>query len=59
VSRWRIPLYYLLWEGDDEFKPRVNVLFDRSIEAVFAADGIWGLVNRVSSAFLMGEEKQF
>ena len=52
----RIPLYYLLWEGDDEFKPRVNVLFDRSIEAVFAADGIWGLVNRVSSAFLMGEE---
>jgi hypothetical protein len=51
----RIPLYYLLWEGDDEFEPRVNVLFDRSIEAVFAADGIWGLVNRVSTAFLMGD----
>jgi len=55
----RIPLYYLLWEGDDEFKPRVNLLFDRSIEKVFAADGIWGLVNRVSSAFLMGVENKF
>jgi hypothetical protein len=54
----RIPLYYLLWEGDEEFKPRVNVLFDRSIEEIFAADGIWGLVNRVSTAFLMGEENK-
>ena len=49
----RVPLYFLIWEGDEEFKPRVNVLFDRSIEEVFAADGIWGLVNRVSTAFLM------
>ena len=49
----RIPLYYLLWEGDDEFQPRVNVLFDRPIEEIFAADGIWGLVNRVATAFLM------
>jgi hypothetical protein len=55
----RVPLYYLLWEGDDEFKPRLNVLFDRSIEDIFAADGIWGLVNRVSSAFLMGVENTF
>jgi hypothetical protein len=28
----KVPLYYLLWEGDDEFEPRVSVLFDRSIE---------------------------
>jgi hypothetical protein len=52
----RIPLYYLLWEGDDEFKPRINVLFDRSIEKIFAADAIWGLVTRVSSALLMGPD---
>jgi hypothetical protein len=52
----RIPLYYLLWEGDDEFKPRIKVLFDRSIENVFAADAIWGLVTRVSGALLAGPD---
>ena len=48
----RIPVYYLFWQGDSEFDPRISVLFDRSIEEVFAADGIWGLVNRVSTALL-------
>jgi hypothetical protein len=48
----RVPLYYLLWKGDDEFEPRMTVLFDRSIEKVFAADAIWALVNRVSTALL-------
>ena len=48
----RIPLYYLLWEGDEEFKPRMTVLFDQSIENVLAADAIWALVNRVSIALL-------
>ena len=48
----RIHLYYLLWEGDDEFPPRLNVLFDRSIEKALAADAIWGLVTRVSDALL-------
>jgi len=51
----RIHLYYLLWEGDDEFPPRMSVLFDRSIEHVLAADAIWGLVTRVSTALLRGE----
>lgn len=46
----RVHLYYLLWEGDDEFAPRLSVLFDRSIEEVLAADAIWGLVTRVSKA---------
>jgi hypothetical protein len=50
----RIPLYYLLWGGDQEFKPRISVLFDRSIEAVLAADAIWALINRVSTALLEG-----
>ncbi len=44
----RIPLYYLLWEGDDEFEAELNILFDRSIEQHFNADAIWGLVNLVS-----------
>ena len=48
----RVPLYFLFWQGDAEFEPRISVLFDRSIEEVFSADGIWGLVNRVSTALL-------
>ena len=50
----RIHLYYLLWQGDEEFEPRLTVLFDRSIEYVLAADAIWALVNRVSTALLEG-----
>jgi hypothetical protein len=48
----RVPVYYLFWQGDDEFDPRISVLFDRSIEEVFSADVIWGLVGRVSTALL-------
>jgi hypothetical protein len=48
----RVPVYYLFWQGDAEFDPRISVLFDRSIEAVFSADAIWGLVSRVSTALL-------
>ena len=54
----RIHLYYLLWKGDEEFEPRLTVLFDRSIENVLAADAIWALVNRVSTALLDGPLKK-
>ncbi|MGD8756567.1 MAG: DUF3786 domain-containing protein, partial [Desulfobacterales bacterium] len=50
----RVPLYFLFWKGDAEFEPRISVLFDRSIEALFSADAIWGLVGRVSTALLQG-----
>ncbi|MCU0539046.1 MAG: DUF3786 domain-containing protein, partial [Desulfobacterales bacterium] len=46
----RVHLYYLLWEGDEEFPPRITILCERSIEKVLAADAIWALVNRVSAA---------
>lgn len=50
----RIHLYYLMWEGDEEYPPRMSVLFDRSIENILPADAIWALVNRVSTALLKG-----
>ena len=53
----RVPLYYLLWQGDDEFEPQVTVLFDRSIENVLAADAIWALINRVTTSLLTGVDK--
>ena len=50
----RTPVYYLLWIGDEEFRPRLSVLFDRSIEEFFSASAIWSLVNLVSRELLMG-----
>lgn len=48
----RVPLYFLLWQGDDEFEPEVTVLVDRPIEKVLAADAIWALINRVTASLL-------
>jgi len=48
----KVPLYYLLWEGDEEFEPRLSILFDRTVEEHLPADAIWGLVNLVSDALL-------
>lgn len=48
----KIPLYYLLWEGDKEFEAHLSILFDRSIETHLSPDAIWGLVNMVSNALL-------
>ncbi|MBW1955656.1 MAG: DUF3786 domain-containing protein [Deltaproteobacteria bacterium] len=48
----RVPVYYLLWEGDAEFSPRLSVLFDETVEAHLPADAIWGLVNLVSHRLL-------
>jgi hypothetical protein len=47
----RVPLYYLLWTGDEEFQPRLQVLLDRSIERFLPADAIWALINRVTRSF--------
>jgi hypothetical protein len=55
----KVPLYYLLWEGDEEFEPRVSVLFDRSVEKHLSADAIWGLVNLVSEALVKAPNVPF
>lgn len=52
----RINLYFLLWQGDEEFSPQANVLLDRPIERVLAADAIWALINRVTTALLQGPQ---
>jgi hypothetical protein len=52
----RVPVYYLLWLGDEEFPPLFKVLFDRSIETCFSASGIWLLANLVSSNLLRGPQ---
>jgi hypothetical protein len=52
----RVPVYYLLWEGDEEFEPRLSVLFDRSVERHLSADGIWGLVHLVTLSLVRAEK---
>ena len=48
----KVPIYYLLWAGDDEFPAKMTVLFDKSIDLHLAADAIWGIVGLVSDALL-------
>lgn len=49
----KIPVIYLLWEGDEEFEANMTVLFDRSIERHLTADAIWGVVQLVSEMLMM------
>ncbi len=44
----RIPLVYVLWRGDQEFSPQINVLFDQTIQEHFPLDVIWCTVFEVS-----------
>ena len=43
----RIPVYYLLWGGNEEFPAKFSILFDRSIDHHLPADAIW-CISRVS-----------
>ncbi|MBS3907369.1 MAG: DUF3786 domain-containing protein [Syntrophaceae bacterium] len=44
----RIPLAYLLWEGNEEFPPRIRVLFDSTIQSHLPLDIIWCMVAETS-----------
>jgi hypothetical protein len=36
----RIPVRLVLWEGDEEFEPEANILFDSNISAMLSAEDI-------------------
>jgi hypothetical protein len=44
----RILLVYVLWHGDQEFSPRIRVLFDETIQKHFPLDVIWCAVSEVN-----------
>lgn len=50
----KVPVQILFWDKDEDFEAGVSVLFDRSVERHFAADGIWGLVTVVCEALASG-----
>lgn len=44
----KVPLAYILWKGDEEFPPKIGVLFDSTIESHLPLDMIWCLVAETS-----------
>jgi hypothetical protein len=42
-----VPVVLLLWEGDDEFEPDGNILFDRGISDILTAEDIAWLAGMV------------
>jgi hypothetical protein len=44
----KVPLAYILWKGDEEFSPRIRVLFDSTIESHLPLDVIWCMVAETS-----------
>lgn len=44
----KIPLAYLLWEGNEEFPPKIRVLFDSTVQSHLPLDVIWCMVAETS-----------
>jgi len=40
----RVPLAYILWKGDEEFPPRIGLLFDSTVGSHLPLDIIWCMV---------------
>ena len=43
----RVIIAVVLWVGDDEFPPRVNILFDRSLDGQYPLDVVLYMVNHI------------
>ncbi len=50
----RVALAYILWKGDEEFAPRIGVLFDSSIQSHLPLDIVWCLVAETSRRLAEG-----
>ncbi len=44
----KVPLAFVLWKEDEEFPPRIGVLFDSSIQSHLPLDIIWCMVAETS-----------
>jgi len=52
----RIPIAYLVWAGDEEFGPRISVLFDETAEHHLPIDALWVAILVSNRRFLELEE---
>jgi len=55
-----VPVALILWEGDDEFPPEGNLLFDRSISHILSAEDIAWLAGMIVYPIMgmAGDEKK-
>lgn len=53
----RIPITYILWLGDEEFSPKISILFDKTIEKHLPMDAIWAMVDMCSKKLVMYDAK--
>ena len=44
----KVPLACIRWKGDEEFPPKIGVLFDSAIQSHFPFDIIWRMVAETS-----------
>jgi hypothetical protein len=50
----RVPLWVLLWEGDEEFEPRAVMGIDQRAHFHLALDGVWALTNLLAARLTGG-----
>jgi hypothetical protein len=43
----RVPVVMVLWGADEEFPPRLSVVFDASVDQHLPLDAIYGLVTEI------------
>ena len=43
----KIPIRMILWQGDDEFPPEANILFDAGVAKILSAEDIAWLAGMV------------
>lgn len=48
----RLAVYYLFWDLETDYDPRLSILFDRSICRIFDPPMVWELVNLVNARLL-------
>ena len=50
----KVPVAYVLWKGDEEFSPRVNVLFDSTVQDHLPLDIVWCMVTETTRRLVAG-----
>jgi hypothetical protein len=53
----RLPITFILWEGDDDFPPSVKVLFDRSINAYLPLEDIV-VISKMAATRILKEARK-
>ena len=54
----RVPLAFVLWKEDEEFSPRVTVLFDSTIQSHLPLDVIWCLASETARRLLVEKQSE-